>query len=145
MAKVAVHPNGCWMWIGNLGARGGYGTIRTGTDHRQTRAHRVSYELFIGPLMNADDKVCHKCDTPACVNPDHLFKGTQADNNKDAAEKGRRPRGSNHWNAKLTEDDVLLVIANVDGLSDDRWATKLGVTRELIRNIRRGKIWRHLR
>lgn len=143
MAKISAQSDGCWLWTGNLGARGGYGVMRAG-QNRNTRAHRVAYELFKGGPLTPADKICHTCDVPACVNPDHLFKGTQADNNKDATKKGRRPRGTQHWNAKLNDDTVRSIRANPEHLSDDKWAARLGVTREAVRNIRLGKIWRHV-
>jgi hypothetical protein len=68
-------------------------------------AHRLAYELFKGPIPAALDCL-HHCDNPSCVNPDHLFLGTQDDNLKDAAAKGRIKRGNDHYNAKLTEAAV---------------------------------------
>ena len=75
----------CWLWTGaNVG---GYGHINIGG--RMVRSHRLSYEWANGPIPKGL-VVCHRCDTPACVNPAHLFAGSQRDNHKDCYVKGRR-------------------------------------------------------
>jgi hypothetical protein len=84
--------SGCWLWTG---ARTGppdqktYGTIRV--RGRQTKAHILSWQLAFG-VIPAGMLVCHKCDNPPCVRPDHLFLGTSVDNTTDAFDKGRRRR-----------------------------------------------------
>src|SRR5579875_69826 len=83
-AKFDKHPNGCWIW--NAGKDpGGYGVFCI--DSKTVRGHVWSYEHFKGPRNGLF--VLHRCDTPACVNPDHLELGTNADNMKDCKEKGR--------------------------------------------------------
>lgn len=79
---------GCWLWTGAL-APNGYGVTRD-IRGRQTTAHRVSYELFVGDVPEKKI-VCHSCDNPRCVRPDHLWIGTQSDNLLDMYEKGRFP------------------------------------------------------
>lgn len=75
----------CWEWIAGKG-RDGYGSIRS--KGKSVGAHRVSWEIHNGPILGGL-LVCHKCDNPPCVNPDHLFLGTQRDNAKDSVAKGR--------------------------------------------------------
>jgi hypothetical protein len=87
-------PNtGCLLWIGTTPCRHGYGRIRVIGRTSPVLVHRIAFELAHGPIP-AGMKVCHCCDTPACLNPDHLFLGTQRDNLRDMYDKGRaRPFG----------------------------------------------------
>lgn len=92
----------CWEWTGALDASG-YGSIGLG-DRTVGRASRVSYEIHYGPLASAECAL-HRCDNPACVNPAHLFKGTQKDNALDREAKGRlvHHRGDAHWTRSKPE------------------------------------------
>jgi hypothetical protein len=88
--------------------------------------------------------VLHHCDNPPCINPSHLFLGTQADNMRDKEQKGRgnHPQGERHGRAKLTEADVLMIRASA--LSNGALARQLGVTKKTVRRARDGRAWRHL-
>lgn len=82
-------PNsGCWLWIGGGTGECGYGLLN---NRIFKQAHRASYAIFKGEIPEGMC-VCHKCDTPACINPDHLFIGTHLDNMRDMFRKGRRPK-----------------------------------------------------
>ena len=92
MKKWTLEPDsGCWLWTGSR-RRHGYGRMYS-LDRKGLSAHRVSWELFRGPIPDGLD-VLHKCDNPPCVNPDHLFVGTMQDNMDDMVRKGRQARGS---------------------------------------------------
>lgn len=82
------NPNGCWLWTGSR--RHEYGEVWR--DGRKMYAHRAAFELVYGPLQPGEE-ACHKCDTPLCMRPDHLFRGTQKDNMHDASMKGRMRNG----------------------------------------------------
>lgn len=98
MVKVSMQASGCWLWTGAHNEEG-YGTFAL-DGYKVLRAHRVSWILHRGPIPNGLC-VCHHCDTPACVNPGHLFLGTKRDNARDRDAKGRamqqRP-GYQPWN-----------------------------------------------
>lgn len=109
-----VNKNGfCWVWIGRT-MKDGYGVFRVGSRTDGTRknalVHRLSWELHNGTIP-AGLLVLHKCDNPPCVRPDHLFLGTHQDNATDKMKKGRFvPNfGKSNGNARLSEEDVLLI------------------------------------
>jgi len=132
-------PNsGCWLWIGGCTDRG-YGNMRF--DGKNLGAHRMSWKRHNGPIPPGG-VICHRCDTPSCINPDHLFLGIQADNIKDAAAKGRMPRGEKSWNAVLTEPQII------NTLADNRTAPEIardhGAAPTTIYAVKSGRTWKHL-
>ena len=88
-SKIAVGgPEDCWPWIaGVVSGSKPYGRVRIGG--KLKLAHRVVYELATGEELSDDIQICHSCDNPSCCNPRHLWKGTNADNMRDKATKGR--------------------------------------------------------
>jgi hypothetical protein len=93
-AFVHAEPmSGCFLWAGATN-RDGYGAF--GIGKRTVRAHRLAFEHERGPIP-AGLKVLHRCDTPQCVNPEHLFVGTDLDNQRDMIAKGRGRQGGERW------------------------------------------------
>lgn len=88
LSRYHEDANGCWLWAGKTDVHG-YGLLAH--DGKIVRAHRVAYSLMVGDIP-AGLYVCHKCDVPRCINPAHLFVGTQSDNIRDCAAKGRHAR-----------------------------------------------------
>ena len=134
--------SGCWLWQG-LVRPDGYGNAHF--ERKRQGAHRVAWKLFrgeIGPGL----VVCHKCDVRACVNPEHLFLGTIADNVEDMNQKGRSPRGEKQGSAKLTADQVsrIKVMLAEDRLYIIEIALEFGVSPTAIHAIKSGKTWRHV-
>jgi len=100
--QIFYSIDGCWYWIGTIGPRG-YGSINV--NGASKRAHRVSYEIYKGNIP-AGLFVCHSCDNPLCVRPDHLILGTQKENMQDMWGKGRGCKGEKAPWAKLKRKDV---------------------------------------
>lgn len=108
---VLPEPNtGCWLWDGALSGKG-YG--RLNIEKRMVQAHRFSWEIHYGAIPDGL-QACHKCDVRCCVNPEHLFLGTQSENLQDMVAKGRdNPlRGEEHPKTSLTEADVRSIRAD---------------------------------
>lgn len=140
---VSKSADGCWLWTGSVNTYG-YGQIRDESG-RYTSAHRVSWRLANGPIPEGQS-VLHRCDTPRCVRPDHLFLGSQADNMRDKREKARQCRGSRHPFSKLTEAAVVEIRAAIaNGESFKTIAQRHGVTYHAIADISQGKRWKHVR
>lgn len=121
---------GCWLWLAST-QWDGYGQLNVGG--KIVKAHRYSWELAFGPIPDGKS-VCHHCDNPSCVNPDHLFLGTHSDNMRDMAVKCRSGR------SKLLEEAVLRIKSGeFDGWTHKKIAQKFGVTRSQVSYILSGK------
>lgn len=131
-------PNsGCWLWEGPVYSNMyGYVEIR---DERYS-AHRFSFELSNGQIPN-NMFVCHACDNPICVNPEHLFLGSHNDNMLDKARKNRG-KGERHPSARLTASDVLTIRS--DKRSHSMISKEYGIARQTVGDIKNRRRWGHL-
>lgn len=138
LAKTEISPDGCWIWFG-VKTRHGYGYMRYSGG--RLAAHRASYLVYLGPIPN-ETVVCHSCDTPACVRPDHLFLGTQAENMRDMTLKGRRARGERLPQSKLTEVQVSAIRG--DSRTHEEIAATYGVSRPTVSRVINRKTWKDI-
>jgi hypothetical protein len=139
----------CWNWLGTKSGEPKYGHIEL-IPIGNVGAHRLSWMIHNGDIPDGL-LVCHKCDNEICVRPDHLFLGTDADNNRDMMNKGRHGKhdesiyGINSTNVKLTEEQVIEVRRlSIEGLRISEIAERTSVTHSNISNIRSGRKWRFL-
>jgi hypothetical protein len=133
-------PDDCWLWTGST-AYYGYGGIRAGgRGGALIGTHRFSYILAYGPIPDGM-RVLHRCDNPPCVNPAHLFLGTQKDNVADMVKKGRY---NGPFGAKLSPDDVREIRRIYKKGMGRELARKFNVCPSMINYIVTRKVWRHV-
>jgi len=130
----------CWNWMGVT--KKGYGYLRV--IDKRCRAHRVAYEIWKGPIPDGL-LIRHKCDNRACVNPEHLETGTDADNMRDKVERNRQIKGEKHGHSKLTEQQVCEIkVLLADTITCTEIAKQFNVNRTAISHIKHNKNWKHI-
>ena len=142
LSFVLVNPvSKCWNWLGNV--RGQYGRFSVGPQKTRINfgAHRWAYEYWRGPVPDGM-WVLHTCDHTECVNPDHLFLGTHADNEADKDRKGRRPIGEKIVKTKLTDAQVREIFH--DKRLHREIAADYGINKSHVSNIKRKHDRRHV-
>jgi hypothetical protein len=142
---ITIDDNGCWIWTGSK--RNGYGRLivgsrSDGSRHSET-AHRYSWLVFKGEIPDGHF-VCHHCDNPACVNPEHLFIGTQQDNIDDREKKNRNNHffGEHSPTCRLTEKDVVDI--RQSNKSSRELARIYGVNKSSVQAIKNRETWKHV-
>ena len=144
-SSVYYNRTRCWGWTAGRTTRE-YGAFWM--RNIMQKAHRISYEIKHG-LIPKGMNICHHCDNPPCVRPDHLFLGTQNDNLKDADSKGRlnkgknSPKGSKHSQAKLIEAQIIPILK--DTRTHRKIAEDYNVDRTTVSLIKQRKTWKHVR
>lgn len=129
---------GCWVWTGSFSKRN-YGFVGNYSLAKKLKiytAHRLSFMIHKGVIPEGM-LVCHACDNPPCINPSHLFLGTHQDNMKDMDSKNRRKvhRGDKSVKAKLTKDEAIYILQNMETISAWELSTKFNVCRQTIQNV----------
>jgi len=141
---ILPEPNsGCWLWT-STATPPGYGWFRR--SGKMIYAHRAAYEASTGQRVPVGLVVRHSCDTPSCVNPDHLSVGTKADNGRDMRERGRSLLGSKNINAKVTEDEARTIIRLAHaGVTQPLIAQKFNIDQSAVSYLKTGRRWPHLK
>lgn len=133
-------PNsGCLLWCGPV-VRFGHGILKLNKRER-VYAHRASWALKNGPIPPGIS-ILHKCDVPCCVEPNHLFAGTQADNMADMAMKGRSTQGERHPNSRINEKDAREIAVALGSYREI--GIRFGITKSNVSLIKKRKAWKHL-
>lgn len=133
--------NGCWLWTASKD-KDGYGSLST--DRGIEKAHRLSWRLHFGGIPK-NMCVCHKCDNPSCVNPQHLFLGTNLDNVADRTNKDRGVRGSSCHTSKLTDVQIIEIRRRyANGEKQITLAKEFGVVKQAISAIITRSVWKHI-
>ena len=130
---------GCWICINRKPNPDGYQRLRW--DGKGNLMHRFFFEYYKGKIP-AGKCVCHSCDNPGCLNPDHLFLGTNPENTADRHGKGRTAKGSQVGTSVLTAEEALAIRRSNE--SGPIMAKRYGISRSTVSAIRRGRSWKHL-
>lgn len=137
-------PDECWIWTANRLPKG-YGLFRV--EDKMVKTHRLSYEMHKGPIPKGL-WVLHTCDNPPCVNPTHLWVGTNAENVADKETKGRgnHPRGAKHGRATISEATAREIRAtHAAGLSSTKaLAERFGIATHIVHDVVHRRSWRHV-
>lgn len=134
--------NGCWNWLGQK--KGGYGFFYINGKDRLV--HRYMFEKYNHQIINKGN-VCHNCDNPSCVNPDHLWLGSHTDNMRDMISKkrGGKAFGERHPNCKIDEKTAIKIKALLrSGMKMTEIRDRLNVTYKVIQHIKNGTSWKHI-
>lgn len=145
-----ISPNECWEWNGPR-LKNGYGQmyVKVNGKWKNTMTHRLSWEIHYGEIPSGK-VIMHKCDNPACVNPNHLSVGTHLDNIIDKVRKGRQRHrahiGTEHGMSKLNDANVKWIYQEyAKGVTIASMARALNVSESAIRNVIKGRSWKHVR
>lgn len=143
-SRSKIDSNDCWIWQGATNSKG-YGSIgNTGWAKKFNTysTHRLSYKVFNGEIPE-NMLVCHTCNVPSCVNPKHLYVGTNEDNIRDRIIAGSS-KGERNPNSKLTVNNVLEIKKLLARFTNVQIAAKFNVDARCISDIRVGRTWRYL-
>jgi len=134
-----ITESGCQIWMSPL-TNTGYGRISI--NNKVMLAHRSSYEANIGKIPYGID-VCHKCDNPSCINPNHLFLGTHKENMEDMVMKDRHAYGERKGNQAKVTDEIVMAIRS-DNRKQEEIASDYGITQSNVSRIKNNNRWNHI-
>ena len=137
---------GCWLWTGWTNRHSGHASRKFWINGKPVwwLVHRLVYALEIGPIPDGMC-VCHTCDVPHCVNPKHLWLGTQDDNVADRQAKGRAVHGERHPISKLSDKQARSIRERrTRGETIKALATEFGISTTVVTDIHQGKTWKHV-
>ncbi len=141
-------PHGCWIWLGGLNDRGYaiFHAAKGDNPRRQYKASAYSWYLYTGRHVPDGLFMCHHCDNPLCVNPQHLFLGTHVDNMQDMVEKDRQTKGEDSHLSKLTEVQVREIrLKYRRGVIGTKQLSELyGVSNSAVKFIVSNQTWKHV-
>ena len=138
----------CWPWHGSR-SPDGYGEIRFTRSRKKAVATHVAIFVDRREIVPSGMLVCHTCDNPPCVNPNHLYVGSRADNMRDMHDRGLwhsgQVKGEDNGNSVLKDSDIFQIVSMINGgLTNSAIASRFGVTHSTISLIRLGKKWSHI-
>lgn len=137
---IPIPEAGCWIWEKGCN-KAGYGRLTR--QKKPLDAHRFFYENMVGPVPDGME-VCHRCDTPSCVNPAHLFLGTSSQNTQDMLLKGRGPVGEKGSAAKLKLHEVHQIRDLLSVFTQKQVGAMYGIQQSSVSLIKRGINWKGL-
>jgi hypothetical protein len=136
LASKTINSDGCWEWNRSRTHKGYGKQVMSG---KLYAAHRLSAYVFLGLDLTSKKHVCHKCDNPPCINPEHLYVGTVVTNMNDRSVRGR------HGLAKLTPEAVVEIRERlVNGESQSSIARQFSISQAIISKIYRKQLWKHI-
>lgn len=139
--RVVDSESNCWLWNGSTNTRG-YGEVRFG--NKLLLVHRLAAYIWLDFDLNSSLFICHKCDNRKCFNPEHLFSGTHAENQRDKGEKGRAPWGKKGRTHLLESDIEEMKKLRNEGVTCVAIAAKFGVHSASVSRITRGLRWQSM-
>jgi hypothetical protein len=142
LATLTADATRCWLW-GHTTTKAGYGQVQIA--HSRHYAHRIAWQLANGRPANASLEILHSCDTPQCVNPEHLQEGTHADNLNEASARDRMQKGADRHNTSLTDETVREIRQALANGKTGQWVSQTyNIAPMTVSKIKHRQTWKHV-